>query len=119
MGVKVKEWKGAWWVFVNHQGRRKARRDRKTANTVASEIRRKLAEGRFRLAQAGPRFAELAEEWLTKYPLVRSISQSSLENYTSFVRHHLVPHFGEVPVSTITSETVEDFIAAKRSGDSA
>lgn len=26
MGVKVKEWKGAWWVFVDHQGRRKAKR---------------------------------------------------------------------------------------------
>ena len=26
MGVKAREWKGAWWVFVNHQHQRKARR---------------------------------------------------------------------------------------------
>src|SRR2546422_8622488 len=26
VGVKAKEWKGAWWVFVDHQGRRKAKR---------------------------------------------------------------------------------------------
>ena len=26
MGVKVKHWKGAYWVFINHRGRRKAKR---------------------------------------------------------------------------------------------
>ena len=26
MGVKVKHWKGAYWLFINHNGRRKARR---------------------------------------------------------------------------------------------
>src|SRR5688572_21740025 len=26
MSVKVKEWKGAWWVFINHHGSRKAKR---------------------------------------------------------------------------------------------
>ena len=26
MGAKVREKDGAWWVFVNHQGRRKAKR---------------------------------------------------------------------------------------------
>jgi hypothetical protein len=20
MGVKVRQWKGAWWLFINHQG---------------------------------------------------------------------------------------------------
>jgi integrase len=116
MGVNVKEWKGAWWVFVNHHGRRKAKRvgDRRTAETVAKGIRKRLAEGAFRLAPQGPPFVELAEEWLRKYPVIRSISQTSLENYTGFVRQHLIPYFGSMSVSTITAETVEDFISAKR-----
>jgi hypothetical protein len=26
VAVRVKAWKGAWWVFINHQGWRKAKR---------------------------------------------------------------------------------------------
>jgi hypothetical protein len=26
MGVQVREWKGAWWIFVNHNRQRKAKR---------------------------------------------------------------------------------------------
>ena len=26
MGVKVKEWKGAWWIFINFEKRRKSKR---------------------------------------------------------------------------------------------
>lgn len=26
MGVKIRQWKGAWWIFINHHGMRKARR---------------------------------------------------------------------------------------------
>jgi hypothetical protein len=25
MGVQVKAWKGAWWIFINHNGQRKAK----------------------------------------------------------------------------------------------
>lgn len=44
MGVKVKFHKGAWWIFINHHGRR-ARMigDRDTANAVARRIRERLA----------------------------------------------------------------------------
>jgi hypothetical protein len=51
MGVKVREWKGAWWLFVDHQGRRKAKRvgsgkaGRKAANNAAEKIAAKLALG--------------------------------------------------------------------------
>jgi integrase len=35
---------------------------------------------------------------------------STVENYESYLRVHLVPHFGETPVSEITVDDVEDFI---------
>jgi hypothetical protein len=25
MAVKVKAWKGAWWIFIDHRGQRKAK----------------------------------------------------------------------------------------------
>jgi len=117
MGVRVKQWKGAWWVFVAHNGQRKAKKigDQKAAKHVASEIRKRLAAGAFQLPKTGPRFAALAGEWLEKSPLVNAISETTRENYASFTRQHLVPYFGELAVTAITAETVEGFIAAKRS----
>ena len=51
MGVQVKEWKGAWWIFVNHKGRRKAKRigkgeeGEKAATAAAEKIQARLVLG--------------------------------------------------------------------------
>jgi integrase len=51
MGVKVKHWKGAYWLFINHNGKRKARRvgagpaGQRAANAAAIKIQARLAEG--------------------------------------------------------------------------
>lgn len=48
MGVKVREWKGAWWLFVNHEGQRKAKRvgtgeaGKRAALDAAAKIQAKL-----------------------------------------------------------------------------
>lgn len=127
MGVKVRERKGAWWLFVDHQGRRKARRvgvgkaGKKSAEQAAIQIQAKLAQGDASVLSPKPdrqvpatTFATLADEWLEKYPAVHAVAASTMENYRSFTRQHLVPFFGEMAVSAITADTIEDFIAAKR-----
>jgi len=50
MAVIVREKKkgsGEWWVFINHQGKRKSKKigDKRTANSIAKEIRARLARG--------------------------------------------------------------------------
>ena len=51
MAVKVRERRGAWWIFVDHQGKRKARRvgvgkdAKKSADLAAIKIRARLAVG--------------------------------------------------------------------------
>jgi hypothetical protein len=51
MGVKVKEWKGAFWIFINHHGQRKAKRvgigpaGKKAAELAAIKIQARLVEG--------------------------------------------------------------------------
>jgi len=103
-------------VFVAHNGQRKAKRvgDQKAAKHVASQIRRRLAAGDFQLRRDGPSFEVLAREWLARYPVVRSIRAATIENYKSFTERHLLPFFGKLPVSAITTGDVEAFIAAKR-----
>ena len=126
MGVKVREWKGAWWLFVDHQGRRKAKRvgtgtaGRKAANTAAEKIAAKLALGDLSVMEPEPvktpptSFATLYEDWLQKYPALHAIRHGTLVGYRSFAEQHLVPFFGQKAVTVITSRLIEDFIEAKR-----
>ena len=54
MGIQVREkvkGSGQWWVFLNHDGRRKSKLigDKGTAQQVAKELKRRIAEGDFNL----------------------------------------------------------------------
>ena len=96
MGVKVKEWKGAWWVFVDHQGRRKAKRagpgsrGRKLAEAAATKIAAKLLDGDTSVLDkpqkpaTAPAFAEVVDEWLRKYPALHAVRPATMDNYRSF-----------------------------------
>jgi len=76
MGVKVREHRGAWWLFVDHQGRRKAKRvgtgrpGKKAAEQAALKIQVRLAEGDTRVFEPEPAtvptFKEYAERWLAR-----------------------------------------------------
>ena len=120
MGVRVRQKVkgGPWWVFVAHRGRRTSKQvgARKAALDLAKTLEAELAKQDFRLPSADiPTFARVAQAWLARYPLLRSLRQTSVENHERFLRAHLLPFFGSTPVSDITSRLVEDFIAAKRS----
>ena len=52
MGVKVKHWKGAYWVFVNHRGQRKAKR---CASKRAAEIARDQIDAKLTVGEGQPR----------------------------------------------------------------
>jgi integrase len=128
MGVKVRAHRGAWWLFIDHKGTRKAKRvgagklGKKAADLARVQIQAKLAQGDVtvlseRAATPAPppmTFAQLTEQWLDKYPAIHAVAPSTMENYRSFTRQHLVPFFGAMAVSAITADTIEDFIAAKR-----
>ena len=72
MGVKVKERKGAWWVFINHRGQRRAKRcaSKKAATMVADKIDAALRLGHTDVLEPQsrpgqvPTLAEYSEMWL-------------------------------------------------------
>lgn len=125
MGVKVREKvKGSkvWWLFVDHNGHRKAKRvgDKKAAELAATKIRAKLAEGDTSVlepaAPAVPTFAEYAERWLTDVAAFRC-QPSSVEQYRLRLRTRLLPHLGRLPLTAITKERVKALVGAEfRSG---
>ena len=78
MAVKVKQHKGAWWVFIDHRGKRKAKRigaSKRAAEQVAEKIQAKIALGQFAVnedTQPQPAlFGDYAAEWLKTYAAVR------------------------------------------------
>ncbi|HEX9870785.1 MAG TPA: hypothetical protein VGC99_19765 [Candidatus Tectomicrobia bacterium] len=74
MGVQVNAWKGAWWIFVNHHGQRKAKRVgkgkecQKVARAAAEKIQARLVLGDLsRLEEPHPQEITLqayGQQWL-------------------------------------------------------
>ena len=107
-----------WWLFIDHQGRRKARRvgDRKAAELAAIKIRARLAEGDATVlappAPSVPTFAEYAERWLTE-TIAPHRKPRTEDYYRKILEHHLLPVFGKIPLSEIRPAQVRAFIAQR------
>jgi integrase len=82
MGVKFRErpeGSGVWWLFIDHQGKRKARKigkDKKLALDVAKKVEAKLALGDVGPLEKNettpPTFAEYAQTWISE-PVPNSV----------------------------------------------
>jgi len=96
MGVKVRYWKGAWWVFVNHNGRRKAKQigDRETATRIAQAIREKLARRELNLGDGadGEVLRSYAATWLQHAKL--TLKASTVTFYHGHLAQHILPALG-------------------------
>jgi integrase len=120
MGVKVKNWRGAYWVFVNSGGKRKAKRvgegkaGKRAAELVATKIQAKLADGDRSVfapdPAASPTLRAYAEHWLRSEAALR-LKPITIERYTSVIQRHLVPAFGEVQLRDLTRTAVKGQLA--------
>lgn len=119
MAVKVKQHKGAWWVFINHQGKRKAKRigaSKRAADQVAEKIQAKIALGQFTVQDETPKlplFSEYAAQWLDTYAKVH-LKPGTWRRYSNDIRLHLAPRFGSTRLDAITRQDIRGLIAAKR-----
>ncbi len=104
MGVTVKFYRGAWWVFINHRGRRRSKKigDRATALEVARKIRQRLTAGDLGVlaSEPGPSFREYATRWLDDGAAAR---KASTHRFYSFnLTLHVLPVLGDKLVAAIT-----------------
>jgi integrase len=74
MGVRVREkpkGSGIYWIFINHQGRRKSKKigtDENLTNEVAEKIKAKLVLGELnieKIEEPSPIFRDSCELWLS------------------------------------------------------
>jgi len=120
MSVKVRErpkGSGMFWVFIDHQGKRKAKKigkDRRLAKEVAKRIEAKLILGDLDLEKEKskvPTFGEYSQKWLAFIKMNRR--ESTYERYDQVLRDHIFPAFKEKTLDSITRGDVRDFLIAK------
>ena len=125
MGVRVRFWKGAWWVFITYRGARKAKRvgDRRAAEIVASQLRARLQLGDLSMLEAEPdarathpepTLQEYAERWLAAY--APNIKPRTADLYRALNERHIFPALGMIRLGTLTREQVRQFFADKVAG---
>ena len=113
MGVTVREWKGAWWIFVNHHGRRKSKRvgtgeeGKKAAKQVAQQLEARLALGQpaFQEDKAGVKLAEYAKTWLDRIRHIRK--HTTAEDYRKMLDRDILPALRGLDLKDITREKVK------------
>ena len=121
MGVRVRQWKGAWWVFVNHHGRRKVRRvgEGESAKFAAKEVARKL-QARLALGESlGDRgqavcFGDHAAQWLSHIKQTRK--HSTYVSYEVLLRRELLPALSGVTLDQITRSRIKALATASLAG---
>lgn len=116
MGVTVRErpkGSGEWWIFVNHQGQRKAKKvgnDEAEANKVAEKVKAKIALGEWKPDEIKPKrvptFKEYAERWLA---LPHEQKESTIELYRSGLHRFCIPAFGKIPLDKISKRMLKEF----------
>jgi integrase len=110
MAVKVKQHKGKWWVFIDHKGKRKAKcvGSKQAAETAAKKIEAKLTLGDFTLLDDKPQrpFEPYFRNWLDTY-VKAHCKERTYDLYEQALRCHLLAHFGQRDITTITREEVK------------
>ena len=119
MGVTVREWKGAWWLFVNHQGQRKAKRvgtgeaGKRAALEAAAKVQAKLVLGeRFQKEPKAPRLADYGPTWIQSYVRL-TCKPRTVELYESMFQRHVLPTIGHLRLTEITREQLRLLLAGK------
>jgi len=122
MGVKVREKKkgsGVWWIFIDHQGRRKAKKigkDKKVAENIAIKIEAKLVLGDMGLMEkktaTAATFEEYANTWMT-FNVPATCKPSTEKDYRSILDNHVLPAFGKKSVSEIKRMMIKKFLMGK------
>jgi integrase len=119
MGITVRERpkdSGVYWVFINHNGRRKAKKvgDKKTAVAVAKRVQETIVNGDLGILVKNkiPLLKECADKWLATY-VQASCKPATYRLYEMLLRVHLLPVFGIRAIDDISLADVKDLVFKK------
>ena len=120
MGVKVREkpkGSGEWWVFVNHHGKRKAKKigkDKALTRDVPAKIEAKLVLGDLdmdRFNERSTTFKKYAENW---FSLPHERSPRTQKKYKDCLTNHVYPTIGSLRINEVKRKHVKVMLDALR-----
>jgi integrase len=115
MGVKVQFYRGAWWIFIHHRGRRRSKKvgDRATAFEVARRVRERLMFGDLSLLGTdSDTFESYAKGWLKDGEAARKASTHRFYKFN--VELHLMPTLKSQRIGSITRADCRKVLAECR-----
>lgn len=120
MAVKVKQYKGKYWVFIDHKGKRKAKcvGSKEAAVIAAKKIEAKLTLEQFNIAEEQERrpFRVYYKAWLESY-VKNHTKESTYTSYELAYRAHLLSFLGDTDIREITREQLKRFLYEKLNVD--
>ena len=117
MGVKVRFQKGAWWVYIDHHGRRNAKRvgDKAAALRVAQAVRGRLARSELhRRDRPCDAIARRPTPKPGRRSLTGTIKASTASFYAGILKNHILPALGSRGISSVTRQDCRELIATCR-----
>lgn len=113
MGVKVRERKpGEWWIFIDHKGKRKAKKvgSQEAADAAAVDIEKGLGTKEFNLRNKAETVTlrKFAESWMSGH-VKKNLKPASVRAYRADLDGAILPEFGAYPVDQIPREEVKAF----------
>ena len=117
MGVTIKQKVkgGDWYVYICHNGQRKAKcvgNSLKTAQEVKRQIEARLALGDFGImthANTAITVKQFAEKWLAEHVNV-GCKRSTQITYNHLLQNYVVPEFGRFTLGSITRDQVKRWV---------
>jgi integrase len=116
MGVKLKKYKGKWYLFIDYNGKRKAKclgTDRKLAESIKRQVEAKLVLGDLGVfgteEQKLPTFRTYADTWMKDYARVEC-KTSTADGYEGVLRQYLRPRFASHRLDEITRDQIKSMI---------
>jgi integrase len=116
MGVKLKKYKGKWYLFIDYSGKRKAKclgTDRKLAESIKRQVEAKLVLGDLGVfgteEQKLPTFDEYANSWMKDYVRIEC-KTSTADGYEGVLRQYLRPRFAPNRLDHVTRDQIKSMI---------
>ena len=112
MGVKVKKRNGAWWIFINFRGHRKAKKigTREAAEEVRRQIEARLALGNFQIFEQESEpstFDAYAARWIREHANLHC-KPSTIRSYSGVLDLYLLPRFKGMRLDRLSRDAIKN-----------
>jgi hypothetical protein len=107
----------AWWIFIDHHGKRRAKRigDHQTAQRTAKELRERLGRVDLHLPLVRAEtltFERYSQTWLEQARL--NLKASTVRFYEGHLAQHIVPALGQRAIGDLRRADCRDLVTACR-----